>query len=63
MTSTIDQASSEPRPGAHANRSRGSDQAATKRRRKKNARHAAVIGVLTLWTIFALAPIVWILMM
>jgi ABC-type sugar transport system, permease component len=63
MTSIIDRASSGRRPGARGNRSLGSDQAATKRRRKKNARHAAVIAVLSLWTIFALAPIVWILMM
>ncbi|GAA3697919.1 carbohydrate ABC transporter permease [Zhihengliuella alba] len=39
------------------------EEAAKRRRRRKNSKHAVVITVLSAWTVFALAPIVWILMM
>lgn len=37
--------------------------ATSRRERSRKLRRAAAIAVLTLWTVFALAPIVWILMM
>lgn len=41
----------------------GRTSAAARRRAKKGIRHGAVIVLLSIWTAFALAPIVWILMM
>lgn len=67
MSSSIDQAS------AGRASSRGTtgppsldtshEAAVRRRRRKKMSKHAVVIAILSLWTAFALAPIVWIFMM
>ncbi|MCC9144490.1 MULTISPECIES: carbohydrate ABC transporter permease [unclassified Arthrobacter] len=39
------------------------ENASKRRRRKKSFKHGAVIALLSAWTLFALAPIVWIFMM
>ncbi|MBT2517864.1 carbohydrate ABC transporter permease [Streptomyces sp. ISL-90] len=56
--------SAEPRRGV-AGGNRNSDHRATvrRRRRKKAIKHGFAIATLSLWSIFALAPIAWIFMM
>lgn len=65
MTSSIDAAARtrSPRVQGGGQSKQGHITLVARRRRKKGVKHAVVITLLSLWTIFALAPIVWIAMM